>query len=79
MKIAVSQRIFRTISTTLCLVELYVAIFGLLPAYGRTHGLSFVGILQGEKCAGKLIRFVAIERKGLCCHSTQHKSFLFMI
>ena len=46
MKIAVSQQIFRTISTTLCLVELYVALFGWLFAYGWTKGQSVLGILQ---------------------------------
>jgi hypothetical protein len=40
MKIVVSQQIFRMISTTLYLVELYVAIFGLLLAYGKTDRTS---------------------------------------
>ena len=46
MKIAVSRQIYLMISTTLSLVELCVAGFGLLLACGGTDEQSLVGILQ---------------------------------
>ena len=64
MKIAVSQQIFLIISTALYLVELYVAVFGLLLAYGRTDGQTEIRRHSARiKMCQKIINQIWSDRK----------------
>jgi len=80
MKTVVSQQIFRMISTTLYFVELYVDVFRLLLAYGRTERRTEFrrDSARIKKCQ-KTNQTWSNRKEGFMCHSTQHESFFTTI